>query len=297
MSCDVVRFAMATAVALLPNLAGAQHEEHSASNPQAENAELMRCVRVQPVIQNIIGAAARQAEAARLSNSPSELRAALDHLEAALRDIRVQSEPCGAAAAAGVPHAGPTMPSTPSGSPSAPAQPPVGAPDPHAGHSMPGLQAPAAKAPTPAPVGGDDPHAGHAAAQPGADEQKIEAWLKAYDVAFLAKDLDKLATFYHPDVTIFEGTGVNNGWVDYRDHHLGPELKMFEDLQFGHANRRVVMLGERSAYVASEYFIKAKMKDRMLDNIGRETLVLEEAADGTWKIRHSHTSGRARPQK
>jgi ketosteroid isomerase-like protein len=134
-------------------------------------------------------------------------------------------------------------------------------------------------------------------AQPSGEAQKIEEWLKGYDVAFNAKDLDALATFYHPDVTIYEGAGVNNGWADYRDTHLGPELKAFEDLQFGHSNRQVVLLSERSAYAVSEYFIKAKFKDRLIDNVGRETLVLERQGDGSWKIRHSHTSGRARTQK
>jgi uncharacterized protein (TIGR02246 family) len=129
------------------------------------------------------------------------------------------------------------------------------------------------------------------------DAVAIEEWLKGYDAAFVAKDLDRLATFYHPDVTIFEGAGVNNGWVDYRDRHLGPELKAFENLEFGHSNRRVQMLGDRAAYVTSEYFIKAKMKERMLDSIGRETLVVEKQENGEWRIRHSHTSGRARPQK
>ena len=129
------------------------------------------------------------------------------------------------------------------------------------------------------------------------EARKIDEWLKGYDEAFVAKDLDKLATFYHPDVTIYEGAGVNNGWVDYRDRHLGPELKEFENLEFGHSNRRVHMLGDRAAYVISEYFIKAKIKERMLDSIGRETLIVEKQADGAWKIRHSHTSGRARPMK
>lgn len=131
----------------------------------------------------------------------------------------------------------------------------------------------------------------------GDETRKIEEWLKGYDAAFVAKDLDKLATFYHRDVTIYEGAGVNNGWADYRDHHLGPELKAFENLEFGHANRRVQMLGNGAAYVISEYFIKAKLKERMIDNVGRETLVVEKQGDGTWKIRHSHTSGRARPTK
>ena len=134
-----------------------------------------------------------------------------------------------------------------------------------------------------------------AAAAQGGEEQKILAWLKGYDAAFLAKDLAKLADYYHPDVTIYEGAGVNNGWVDYRDRHLGPELKAFENLEYGHSNQTVRMLGERAAYVTSEYFIKAKMNERVLDSIGRETLVLEKQADGAWKIRHSHTSGRARP--
>jgi uncharacterized protein (TIGR02246 family) len=123
----------------------------------------------------------------------------------------------------------------------------------------------------------------------------IEAWLKGYDAAFMAKDLDRLATFYHPDVTIYEGGGINNGWADYRDHHLGPELKSFENLEFRHTDIKVTVLpGEQSAYVTSQYSIKAKMGDRMLDAGGLETLVLAKGTDGAWKIRHSHTSSRPR---
>ena len=76
----------------------------------------------------------------------------------------------------------------------------------------------------------------------GGDAVAIEAWLKGYDAAFMAKDLEKLATFYHPDVTIYEGGGINSGWADYRDHHLGPELKAFENPQFGHTNTKVTVL-------------------------------------------------------
>jgi uncharacterized protein YcnI len=125
------------------------------------------------------------------------------------------------------------------------------------------------------------------------DAAGIERWLGEYDAAFNAKDLEKLATFYHPDVTIYEGGGINNGWVDYRDRHLGPELKAFENLQFGHSNMKVTVLpGGQSAYATSEYSIKAKMGERDLDSRGLETLVLVKSADGNWKIRHSHTSSR-----
>lgn len=123
----------------------------------------------------------------------------------------------------------------------------------------------------------------------------IEAWLKGYDAAFMAKDLDKLATFYHPDVTIYEGGGIDNGWAEYRDRHLGRELKAFENLQFGHTNTKVTVLpGGQSAYATSEYTIKAKMGDRVLDSGGLATFVLVKGSDGTWKIRHSHTSSRPR---
>jgi uncharacterized protein YcnI len=136
---------------------------------------------------------------------------------------------------------------------------------------------------------------GSAAGAQSNDTATLEEWLKAYDAAFNAKDLDKLASFYHPDVTIYEGGGINNGWIDYRDRHLGRELKSFENLQFGHSNTKVIMLpGGQSAYATSEYSIKAKIGDRQLDSGGLETLVLVKSADGTWKIRHSHTSSRAR---
>ena len=126
-----------------------------------------------------------------------------------------------------------------------------------------------------------------------ADTAAIEAWLKEYDAAFNAKDLERLAGFYHRDVTIYEGGGINNGWADYRDRHLGPELKEFENLQFGHSNTKVTVLpGGQSAYATSEYSIKAKMGERNIDSSGLETLVLLKGTDGSWKIRHSHTSSR-----
>ena len=96
-------------------------------------------------------------------------------------------------------------------------------------------------------------------------------------------------------MTIFEGGGINEGWVDYRDHHLGPELQGFADLRFSHTNVRVHLLSPDTAYVTSEYALKARVKDRDVDSGGLETLVLVKS-DGRWRIRHSHTSARRRPQ-
>jgi len=95
-------------------------------------------------------------------------------------------------------------------------------------------------------------------------------------------------------VTIFEGGSVNEGWADYRDHHLGPELKEFADLEFSHVKVVPHLLGDRSAYVTAEYRLKAKVGDRPIDAEGLETLVLVKGSDGAWKVRHSHTSSRRR---
>ena len=62
----------------------------------------------------------------------------------------------------------------------------------------------------------------------------------------------------------------------------------------GASCRGYVLPGGQSAYATSEYSIKAKVRDRQLDSGGLETLVLVKSSDGTWKIRHSHTSSRAR---
>jgi ketosteroid isomerase-like protein len=69
----------------------------------------------------------------------------------------------------------------------------------------------------------------------------------------------------------------------------------FTNLQFGHTETKVTMMpGGQSAYATSRYTITAKMGERDLDSEGLETLALIKMPDGSWKIRHSHTSSRAR---
>ena len=107
-------------------------------------------------------------------------------------------------------------------------------------------------------------------------EDEVGAWLHAYEAAFNAKDLVKLASFYEPDVTIYEGGGVDTGWVDFRDHHLGPELAEMGNPLLSHASVSVHLLGEgrRAAYVISEYRLQTRIKDRDVDASGLETLVI-----------------------
>jgi len=143
-SIQHMRLVVVLAVGLTPAVSSAQHEGHQMPGTQSPRSDLTQCLSAQPAIANVITAATTRAEAARLSNSPSELRAAVEHLEAALRDIASQSTPCLTAALSVESHAGHTMPSpapesklpAPNASPSAPSQP--AAADPHAGQMMQG---------------------------------------------------------------------------------------------------------------------------------------------------------------
>lgn len=126
-------------------------------------------------------------------------------------------------------------------------------------------------------------------------EASVKTFIEAYDRAFNAKDMNRLAVFYHQDVTIFEGGYVNTGWVDYRDNHLGPELKEMEDLQFSHVAVVPHVLSDGAAYVTAEYRLKTKMEGELVAAEGLETMLLVKGADGAWKIRHSHTSSRRKP--
>lgn len=127
-------------------------------------------------------------------------------------------------------------------------------------------------------------------------ELEIRKWLGAYEEAFNAKDLPKLGAFYLPEATVYEGGGVNRGWDDFRDHHLGPELESFQDLRFSRdeVEAHILEPDGRSAYVIARYHLEATVEGRKIDASGLETLVLVKTSSG-WKIRHSHTSSRPRP--
>ncbi|MDY7229845.1 YybH family protein [Hyalangium rubrum] len=136
-----------------------------------------------------------------------------------------------------------------------------------------------------------------AQAQDAQEEAKIKKWLEGYVAALNAKDLKALGSFYDEQATIYEGGSIDNGWASYRDHHLGPELKEFQNLQFAlvDVTPHVPEKGAKVAWVTATYTLKAKMKDRDIDSAGLETMVLVKDKDGSWKIRHSHTSSRRRP--
>lgn len=64
--------------------------------------------------------------------------------------------------------------------------------------------------------------------------------------------------------------GVNRGWTDYRDRHLGPELKEMKNLQYQPSGLEVYVAGN-SAWVLFRYSLKADVNGRAADVVGLGT--------------------------
>lgn len=126
-----------------------------------------------------------------------------------------------------------------------------------------------------------------------ADQLAVAQTIRALFAAVERKDFAGLDTLYAGDsLTIVEGAGINRGWADYRDTHLGPELRELQNLRYRPFELQVRASGDL-AWATFRYAIAAQLGERTLDQVGRGTAILERR--GTrWLIRHTHTSSRAR---
>ncbi|MBI2407591.1 MAG: nuclear transport factor 2 family protein [Gemmatimonadetes bacterium] len=125
------------------------------------------------------------------------------------------------------------------------------------------------------------------------DASRVASVLRAVFDAQEQGNLAALDTLYAGDsLIIIEGTGVNRGWADYRDHHLAPELREMKNLAYRPADLEVHVAGN-IAWVSFRYSLHANLNDRAVDSVGRGTAILERQAT-RWVVRHVQTAGRAR---
>jgi len=124
------------------------------------------------------------------------------------------------------------------------------------------------------------------------DVDSVRAVLVAYAEGMQAKDLDAMEALVAPgrDLHIIEGAGVNHGWADYRDHHLGPELERAETFEIRYHAVEPQVRGN-FAWTSFRYDLLAEMDGNEINMEGRGTAVLEKR-DDRWLIVHLHTSGR-----
>jgi ketosteroid isomerase-like protein len=128
------------------------------------------------------------------------------------------------------------------------------------------------------------------AAQEEAEE--VRGVIEAVAAGMQAADFTSLDTLFSDSrgLHIIEGAGVNHGWADYRDNHLAPELRAFENFSYRWFAIEPTVDGN-AAWSPFRYELSADAGGRHVEIEGRGTIVLQRT-DGQWKVVHMHTSGR-----
>lgn len=131
------------------------------------------------------------------------------------------------------------------------------------------------------------------------EETEVRKVLTDYRAAMEARSVSKLAAVVSGDLLVLEGTYKNDGWADYRDNHIGPEMAEWKEFKISEPRLTRLEVSGDMAYVVQEAtytIVDAKGPVVMLS---AETVVLAKEAKG-WKIRHLHLSGKrispAKPQ-
>ena len=127
------------------------------------------------------------------------------------------------------------------------------------------------------------------------DAADVASALDAYAAAITSKSIAAVGEWVTDDFLIFEGAGVNRGWVDYRDHHLGPELEMFNAIDYQLSDVEAEASGNLG-WASFRYSVHIEMPERVSDSTGVGTAVLVKGDDGRWRLRHLHTTPERRRQ-
>lgn len=117
--------------------------------------------------------------------------------------------------------------------------------------------------------------------------------LEGYRAAFEARSTDKLAEVVDPALLVLEGTGKNVGWPDYRDNHIGPEMKEWESLTYADTVLLDAEAKGESAWAVTQATVTIVSAGKPMTLDVAETFVLGKR-DGVWRIRHIHWSGKRR---
>ena len=131
-----------------------------------------------------------------------------------------------------------------------------------------------------------------AAAEQKAEAQVLEV-LARYQAAMEARSVDKLGEIMHPGVLVLEGIHKNVGWPDYRDNHIGPEMKEWKEFKTLGRNVIEVAVHGDFAYAVQEATYSIVMAEKAVTLAAAETLVLKKGPEG-WRIKHVHFSGKAK---
>lgn len=128
-----------------------------------------------------------------------------------------------------------------------------------------------------------------------ADEKAVREVVLKNAEAFEKGDLALMDKIWADDdkVTVIEAGNFDYGWRNFRDKHLGPELKVMQNRKFTASDIRVHVNG-KLAWATFAYKIEADFNGRHIDAEGAGAMVMEKIK-GEWRIVMYSTSGKRRP--
>ncbi len=139
-----------------------------------------------------------------------------------------------------------------------------------------------------------DPGAAAAPAEPTVVPAAAKV-VDAFHAALGRGDTTAAAGFLADAIVVFEGGDVERSKAAYAGHHL-PADAVFAQAVGSQMTRRSGGASGDLAWVASEGRTQGRYKDREVDRMTTETMVLRRVS-GAWKIVHVHWSSRAATAK
>jgi ketosteroid isomerase-like protein len=126
------------------------------------------------------------------------------------------------------------------------------------------------------------------------DEMAVRDALLRSASSFEKNDLAEATKVWVSDdsLIVFESGHANYGWADYRDNHLGPEMREMKNTRYALSDIKIHLAG-KTAWATFKYSISADVmssgQQRHVDGSGLGTAILENR-DGQWRIVHWHSS-------
>lgn len=128
------------------------------------------------------------------------------------------------------------------------------------------------------------------------NKEAVKSVMKSYKDAIQNLTTDGTFELFTPDATVFEQGKVEGTYVDYINHHLGPELGHFKSFTFSDYNIDVTV-NLPYAFTSESYLYTIVLKgdeskgkkERTIESKGVATSILK-MVNGEFKIVHTHSS-------
>lgn len=128
------------------------------------------------------------------------------------------------------------------------------------------------------------------------DGSALTPIVHSYYSALEARSTDQLGNLVEPSLTVYEGVHKNVGWIDFRDNHIGPEMKEWKKLVI--SDRKVLRseIRENLGFVTGDSIYEITTSKEVIRLAVAETFILTKVK-ASWKILHIHFTGKKLPEK